>query len=103
MVTISRGMLLLFLGFFFGFLFFLGGFVHADGVHSAERAESPLTQSPFALELSLRLDSEPGPRNGFQTALGNLFARQFADAIGIFFDSLERFFNFVDGVLVRRQ
>src|SRR5262245_38010259 len=103
MVTISRGMLFLLLRLLLGFFLFFADFIVADGIDGAERAQTTLPQSAFALELGLRLNGEAGPGNGFQPGLRNGFARQLANAIGILFNALEGLFDFIDGVLVRRQ
>ena len=57
----------------------------------------------FAFQLRLGLDREARPRNRFQARLGNRLAGQFADAVGLLLDALERLLDFINRVLVRRQ
>ena len=51
-------------------------------------------------QLGLRLHGETRPRNGFQARAGNGFAGQFADAVSLFLDALEGFFDLVNRILV---
>src|SRR5689334_4978302 len=101
MVMISRAILVLFFWLFFAFLFLaFGRFVDAYGIDGAQCAQPALAQGAFAFKLGLRLNGETRPRNGFQTALGNGFAGQFANAVGALFDSLQSFLDLIDGVLI---
>src|SRR5207237_5014234 len=71
-----------------------------SAVNGAQGAETALAQCSFALKLALRFDREPRPGNRVQSRLRDLFAGQFADAVGALFDPFERFFNFIDGILI---
>jgi len=98
----TAGLFLLFGRLFFGLLFLLD-FDGSGAVDSAELSEASLAKSAFAFQLRLRLDSEACPGDCGQAGLGDRFARKLANAVGIFFDSLQSLFDFVNGILVRRE
>jgi hypothetical protein len=53
--------------------------------------------------LGLGFDGEAGPGNRIQAGLGDVLAGQFANPIGVPLDSLERFLDLVNGVLIGRE
>src|ERR1700722_6346417 len=105
MVTTSRGILFFLLHFvaaFLGSIFALFRFTVASpgGLDGAQLAEAAGFQRAILLELRLGFHGKTGPGNRFEPRLGNLFAGQLAQAVSLLLNALERFLDFIDGVLV---
>ena len=84
-------LLFFFCRLFFDFVF-LFNFYRADAVHAAQSSEPTLAQSTVAFELGLGFHGEASPGDSVQTSFGDGFFRQFANAIGVFFNAFEGFF-----------
>jgi hypothetical protein len=68
---------------------------------SFEPALSTVPRAPF--ELRLGFHGETGPGNRVQTGARDGLAGQFADAVRVLLDALERLFDFIDRVLIGGQ